>query len=78
MATAHVSALPNIPSLGMVFAMTILPFILVKSTPISVLYAVEWINLRPGQFRLQHFSRQFPIYIFCNSNESDLHLTSTV
>ena len=58
--------------------MTILTFILVESTPISVLYAVEWINLRPGQFRLQHFSRQLPIYIFGNSNESDLHLTRSV
>nr|VZI46202.1 unnamed protein product [Spirometra erinaceieuropaei] len=56
LATAYVTALPNIPSASVVAVITILNSIGVDSTNASLLFAVEWLNdrLRSGNVALSH------------------------
>ncbi|VDK43235.1 unnamed protein product [Taenia asiatica] len=53
---AYVTALPNIPSASVVAVITILESVGVNAEPVSLLYAVEWINdrLRAGNVALSH------------------------
>uniref|UniRef100_A0A5K3FEN7 Amino acid transporter n=1 Tax=Mesocestoides corti TaxID=53468 RepID=A0A5K3FEN7_MESCO len=70
LATAYVSALPNIPSASVVAVITILNSIGVDAGGASLLYAVEWLNdrLRSGNVALSHMYCTTFVYHCCEKD----------
>ncbi|VDK72600.1 unnamed protein product [Dibothriocephalus latus] len=70
LATAYVTALPNIPSASVVAVITILNSIGVDSKLSSLLFAVEWLNdrLRSGNVALSHMYCTTFVYHVCKKS----------
>lgn len=68
--TAYVTAMPNIPSASVIVAITILNSICADPRPISLLYALEWLNnrLRSGNTILSHTFCTAFLYHMCEED----------